>query len=328
MIASILMVQQANHALPSGYQLDEYRIEHQLSLGGFSIVYLATNREGQFVAIKEYLPNSLALRAEGEIKPVIAEEHMPAFRYGMKCFFEEGRALAKLSHPNVIRVLNFFRANNTVYMVMEYEHGRTLQEFIQKNRAVITENFMRNVFTKLLNGLREVHSHKLLHLDLKPSNIYMRNDYTPVLIDFGAARQTLATDTPMLKPMYTPGFASPEHYHQRELLGPWSDIYSVGASMYACLSAAAPQAADSRQEKDRLVPAMVRWESQYSDQLLETIDWCLCLNHLYRPQSAFALQKALTEPVDQPKVALAAATGKKTWLDHVVGKFKGKAEPK
>ncbi len=154
----------------------------------------------------------------------------------MKCFFEEGRALAKLSHPNVIRVLNFFRANDTVYMVMEYEHGRTLQEFIQKNRAVVTENFMRNVFTKLLNGLREVHSHKLLHLDLKPSNIYMRNDYTPVLIDFGAARQTLASDTPMLKPMYTPGFASPEHYTQRELLGPWSDIYSVGASMYACLA--------------------------------------------------------------------------------------------
>lgn len=323
------MAQQANHALPAGYQLDEYHIEHQLSLGGFSIVYLAKDGQGQFVAIKEYLPNSLALRGEGEIKPLITEEHMPAFRYGMKCFFEEGRALARLSHPNVIRVLNFFRANNTVYMVMEYEHGRTLQEFIQKNRAVITENFMRNVFTKLLNGLREVHSHKLLHLDLKPSNIYMRNDYTPVLIDFGAARQTLASDTPMLKPMYTPGFASPEHYRQRELLGPWSDIYSVGASMYACLAATAPQAADSREEKDRLAPAMVRWEGQYSDQLLETIDWCLCLNHLYRPQSVFALQKALTEPVDKPKSpTVLTPTNKKTWLDHVVGKFKGKADPK
>ena len=325
------MAQQANHALPAGFQLDEYRIEHQLSLGGFSIVYLATDAEGQFVAIKEYLPNSLALRGEGGIQPVITEEHMPAFRYGMKCFFEEGRALAKLSHPNVIRVLNFFRANNTVYMVMEYEHGRTLQEFIQKNRTFITENFMRNVFTKLLNGLREVHSHKLLHLDLKPSNIYMRNDYTPVLIDFGAARQTLASDTPMLKPMYTPGFASPEHYHQRELLGPWSDIYSVGASMYACLAATSPQAADSRMEKDRLIPAMVRWEGQYSDQLLETIDWCLCLNHLYRPQSVFALQKALTEPVEKPKTMAAppaAASNKKTWLDHVVGKLKRKAEPK
>ncbi|MDA0191361.1 MAG: protein kinase, partial [Proteobacteria bacterium] len=215
----------------------------------------------------------------------------------------------------VIRVLNFFRANDTVYMVMEYEHGRTLQEFIQKNRQAVTENFLRNVFTKMLNGLREVHSHKLLHLDLKPSNIYMRNDYTPVLIDFGAARQTLASDTPMLKPMYTPGFASPEHYAQRELLGPWSDIYSVGASMYACLAGAAPQAADTRMEKDQLMPAMVRWEGQYSDQLLETIDWCLCLNHLYRPQSVFALQKALTEQVSAPQQR------EERWLDKTFGKF-------
>ena len=322
MIASILMVQQANHALPAGYQLDEYRIEHQFSLGGFSIVYLATDATGQFVAIKEYLPNSLALRGEGEIKPTISEEHLPAFRYGMKCFFEEGRALAKLSHPNVIRVLNFFRANDTVYMVMEYEQGRTLQEMIQKNRAIITENFIRNVFTKLLNGLREVHSHKLLHLDLKPSNIYMRNDYTPVLIDFGAARQTLATDTPMLKPMYTPGFASPEHYKQRELLGPWSDIYSVGASMYACMAGSAPQAADIRSEKDRLIPAMVRWEGQYSDQLLETVDWCLCLNHFYRPQSVFALQKALTEAVEKPDQP------KPRWLGQVVDKLKRKPPAK
>lgn len=316
------MTQQANHALPAGFQLDEYRIEHQLSLGGFSIVYLATNAQDEFVAIKEYLPNSLALRGEGEIKPLISEDHMPAFRYGMKCFFEEGRALAKLSHPNVIRVLNFFRANDTVYMVMEYEHGRTLQEFIQKNRALVTENFIRNVFTKLLNGLREVHSHKLLHLDLKPSNIYMRNDYTPVLIDFGAARQTLASDTPMLKPMYTPGFASPEHYSQRDLLGPWSDIYSVGASMYSALAGSAPQAADSRLEKDKLIPAMARWEGQYSDQLLETVDWCLCLNHLYRPQSVFALQKALTEKVTKPKKL------QKGWFDQVVGKFQRKTEPK
>ena len=315
------MAQQANQALPSGFQLDEYRIEHQLSLGGFSIVYLATDGKNQFVAIKEYLPNSLALRGENEIKPTVSEEHMPAFRYGMKCFFEEGRALARLSHPNVIRVLNFFRANDTVYMVMEYEQGRTLQEFIQKNRSVITENFIRNVFTKLLNGLREVHSHKLLHLDLKPSNIYMRNDYTPVLIDFGAARQTLASDTPMLKPMYTPGFASPEHYAQRELLGPWSDIYSVGASMYACLAANAPLPADTRMEKDKLIPAMVRWDGQYSDQLLETIDWCLCLNHMYRPQSVFALQKALTEKVHKP-------TPKTNWLGQVVDRFKRKTNAK
>ncbi len=290
-------------------------------MGGFSIVYLATDAQGAKVAIKEYLPNTLALRTEGKTAPVISEDHLPAFRYGMKCFFEEGRTLAGLSHPNVIRVLNFFRANDTVYMVMEYEQGRTLQELIQKNSPSITENFLRNVFTRMLNGLREVHAHRLLHLDLKPSNIYMRNNHAPVLIDFGAARQTLACDTPMLKPMYTPGFASPEHYRQRDLLGPWSDIYSVGASMYACISGCTPLPADTRLENDRLEPAMVRWEGKYSDQLLETIDWCMCLNHRYRPQSVFALQKALTEVVATTP-PLPPSPPKVTWLNQVVGKLK------
>lgn len=295
------MAQQANQPLPNGFTLEDYTIDRQLSLGGFSIVYLASDAEGKQVAIKEYLPNSLALRGKGEVAPVITPEHQGAFRYGMKCFFEEGRSLARLSHPNVIRVLNFFRANDTVYMVMEYEHGRTLQEFIQKHQGHISERFIRGVFTRMLNGLREVHAHKLLHLDLKPSNIYLRSDNTPVLIDFGAARQTLATDQPMLKPMYTPGFASPEHYGARNDLGPWSDIYSVGASMYACLAGVAPLAADERLKKDTLAPAMMRWEGQFSDRLLEIIDWCLNLNHLYRPQSVFALQKALVETVTPPR---------------------------
>ena len=295
------MAQQANQPLPNGHLLEEYTIVRQLSLGGFSIVYLATDTAGRQVAIKEYLPNSLALRTRGDVTPLISAEHLGAFRYGMKCFFEEGRALARLSHPNVIRVLNFFRANETVYMVMEYEHGRTLQEFIQKHQGHISERFMRGVFTRMLNGLREVHSNKLLHLDLKPSNIYLRGDNTPVLIDFGAARQTLITDQPILKPMYTPGFASPEHYGSRKDLGPWSDIYSVGASMYACLAGCAPLAADARMKKDTLAPAMMRWDGQFSDRLLEIIDWCLNLNHLYRPQSVFALQKALVETVTPPR---------------------------
>jgi len=311
------MAQQANQPLPNGFQLEEYTIDRQLSLGGFSIVYLATDADDQQVAIKEYLPNSLALRNDGDVKPVITAEHLGAFRYGMKCFFEEGRSLAKLSHPNVIRVLNFFRANDTVYMVMEYEHGRTLQEFIHKHQGHISERFIRGVFTRMLNGLREVHAHKLLHLDLKPSNIYLRGDNTPVLIDFGAARQTLITDQPILKPMYTPGFASPEHYGSRKDLGPWSDIYSVGASMYACLAGSAPQAADERMKKDTLGPAMMRWEGQYSDRLLEIIDWCLNLNHLYRPQSVFTLQKALVETITPPSPKDA-----EHWLDRLVGKFR------
>ncbi len=287
------MPSQANQPLPDGYRLQGYTIAKMLSCGGFSLVYLAHDEQQTPVAIKEYLPSSLALRHEGDALPAIAEENIATFRYGMKCFFEEGRALAKLSHPNVVRVLNFFRANETVYLVMQYERGRTLQEHVQARRGAMKENFIRRVFTLVLNGLREVHSNKLLHLDIKPANIYVRNDITPVLIDFGAARQTLTAEGFKLTPMYTPGFASPEHYQRRELLGPWSDIYSVGASMFACLAGAAPQAADLRMQRDRYVSATKLFAGKYSGQLLETIDWCLQLDHLRRPQSVMALQKVL-----------------------------------
>lgn len=294
------MPAQTNRALPDGYQLQNYKVAKQLSGGGFSIVYLAHDENGVPVAIKEYLPSQLALREEGSIVQATTAENLATFRYGMKCFFEEGRALAKINHPNVVRVVNFFRANETVYMVMRYERGKTLQEEIQSRKRVVKESFIRRVFAELLNGLREVHTHKILHLDIKPANIYIRLDGSPVLLDFGAARQTLTAEKSKLSPMYTPGFAGPEQYKNRELLGPWSDIYSVGASMFSCLAGFAPQAADQRLQNDKLTPAKKLWGGQYSEQLLEIIDWCLQLNYMDRPQSVFQLQKALMEKIEEP----------------------------
>src|SRR5213595_1160468 len=158
------MAVQNNAPLPDGLEIAGYRIVKKIASGGFSIVYLAYDADGNAVAVKEYLPSALALRQPGELVPVIAKGNLPVFRIGLKCFFEEGRALARISHPNVVRVLNFFRANETVYMVMGYERGRTLQEHIHARRGSIKERFIRHVFALLLNGLREVHSNKLLHL--------------------------------------------------------------------------------------------------------------------------------------------------------------------
>ena len=287
------MAAQANLPLPEGHPLQNYRILRVLASGGFSFVYLAHDENDTPVAIKEYLPASLALRTGDSLAPRVAEDQAAAFRYGMKCFFEEGRALASLGHPNVVRVMNFFRANDTVYLVMRYERGRTLQEHIHAKRGALRETWMRNTFATLLNGLREVHSNKLLHLDIKPGNVYLRSDGTPLLIDFGAARQMLSGEAPSLPPMYTPGFASPEHHADRSKLGPWSDIYSVGATLYACLSAAAPPSAEERLDRDRMVPARKIGAGKYTSELLDTVDWCMRLDHLERPQSGFALQKAL-----------------------------------
>jgi hypothetical protein len=268
----------ANPPLPEGTRLENYRILRMLAAGGFSFVYLAHDENDTPVAIKEYR---------------IAEDDPVKFNHGMRCFFEEGRALARLSHPNVVRVLNFFRASDTVYLVMRYERGRSLQEHVRQRRGALGEGWIRGTFAELLNGLREVHSNKLMHLDIKPGNVYIRNDGSPLLIDFGAARQTLSGEGVQLPPTYTPGFASPEQHTRRELLGPWSDIYSVGATMYASLAGAPPQPADQRLENDALVPARRAWSGKYTAELLDIIDWCLRLDHLERPQSVLALQKAL-----------------------------------
>src|SRR3954471_17550468 len=159
------MSSQANQPLPDGTQLENYRVLRVLAHGGFSFVYLAHDENEQPVAIKEYLPSTLVPPRNSEQHTNVPSENAATFRYGMKCFFEEGRALASLSHPNVVRVTNFFRANETVYMVMRYERGRTLQEHIHARRGVLRESWIRRTFSQLLHGLREVHSHKLLHLD-------------------------------------------------------------------------------------------------------------------------------------------------------------------
>jgi eukaryotic-like serine/threonine-protein kinase len=296
------MASESNAPLPEGYEVEGYRIVKKISSGGFSIVYLARDEFDRPVAIKEYLPSSLAVRRVGEFVPSIIQANVPTFRIGLKCFFEEGRALARILHPNVVRVVNFFRANETVYMVMLYEQGRTLQEQILKyrdrgERKLLGERFIRLVFTQVMNGLREVHTNKLLHLDLKPANIYLRRDASPILLDFGAARQTLSTDTGKLFPMYTPGFAAPELHDRHGLLGPWTDVYGLGASIFASMSGHAPQAADARRTNDKMPTKIRDLSHSYSKELLEVVEWCLKLDHLERPQSVFALQKALLDRV-------------------------------
>ena len=294
------MAAQNNAPLPDGMALAGYRIVKKIASGGFSIVYLAYDGDGNAVAIKEYLPSALALRKDGELAPSVSKNNLPIFRIGLKCFFEEGRALARISHPNVVRVLNFFRANDTVYMVMAYESGRSLQEYIGRRHAQegrVGEAFIRQIFTQVLKGLREVHASGLLHLDLKPANIYLRTDGTPMLLDFGAARQTVNTDLPTLQPMYTPGFAAPELYVKTETLGPWTDAYSIGASMFACMAGAPPQPADGRRQDDRMDAHFDRLRERYSPQLVDLVRWALQVDPLARPQSLFALHKALQEPV-------------------------------
>src|SRR5574337_1335872 len=205
--------------LPSGSVVGGYQIVKKIAAGGLGVVYLAEDAEGHLVAIKEYLPSSLAERSPGELTPRVKPERQPLYRLGLKGFLEEGRSLAQISHPSVVSVLNFFRENETVYMVMNYLEGATLQDFIitareLKKQKVFRESTIRSLFDEVLKGLRIVHRHKMLQLDIKPANIFITNDNKAVMLDFGAAREGLSKEGNFVRPMYTPGFAAPEMYRR------------------------------------------------------------------------------------------------------------------
>ncbi len=311
------MASQTNQPLPEGYQLQNYTIDKVLSSGGFSIVYLAHDETNVPVAVKEYLPSALVVRSDGALVTISSDDNLSIFRHGLKCFFEEGRSLAMISHPNIVRVENFFRANETVYMVMQYVRGRTLQFHIHRHRHEFSERFIRRMFTHLLNGLREVHANKLLHLDIKPANIYITMEGKPVLLDFGAARQSLTADAPKLRPMYTAGYAASEQYRNTDEMGPWTDIYAIGATLYTAIGGAHPQPANERVVEDKLIPLRTLAKSAYSEDLYDIVDWCLHLDHLARPQSAFELQRALMKDVSEWRTDVEVTTAETSFTSRV-----------
>jgi serine/threonine protein kinase len=304
-----------------------YRVVRKVAAGGFGVVYLALDPEGAQVAIKEYLPSSLATRAPGELNPQVQLEKLSLYRLGLKSFFEEGRSLAQISHPSVVSVMNFFRENETVYMVMNYLEGASLQDFIvtareQKKEKVFRESTIRSLFDEILRGLRIVHQHKMLHLDIKPANIFITDDNKSVLIDFGAAREVLSKEGNFIRPMYTPGFAAPEMYRRDTAMGPWTDIYAIGACMYACMQGYPPNEAPQRQGNDRIAVALARLRGVYSDNLIEVVEWCMSLDPLSRPQSVFALQKELSREGERRYTKLSVAEKVRLQFDTMVSDTK------
>ncbi len=313
--------------LPPDTVIGGYRVVRRLSAGGFGVVYLAMDKEGQQVAIKEYLPSALTMRDAGELVPHVAPEKLSLYRLGLKSFFEEGRSLAQISHPSVVSVLNFFRQNETVYMVMNYLEGASLQDFIVtarelKKQKVFRESTIRSLYDEILRGLRIVHQHKMLHLDLKPANIMITDDNRAVMLDFGAAREVLNKEGNFTRPMYTPGFAAPEMYRRDSTMGPWTDIYAIGACIYSCMQGYPPNDAPQRLEKDRLALSLTRLRGVYSDNLIEVVEWCMSLDPLSRPQSVFALQKELSREGERQYTKLSVGEKVRLQFDNMLNDTK------
>lgn len=289
-----------NSELPAGCNLDNYTIDSVLGGGGFSIVYLAHVQDSPFqVVIKEYMPRKLAFRAkDGHTVFPREESDIERFTHGKKLFFQEASTLANLKHPNIVNVLNFFRANGTVYMVMEYEKGINLQDYIKRHNGGLSEQLLRTVFIPLLEGLKVIHSQGLLHLDIKPGNIYLRAGGNPLLLDFGAVHEMQQSRRNLPGQVLTLGFSPTEQSTAGGYVGPWTDIYAIGASMRACLDGNAPPPADERRMKDTMRPAVEAFKKSYSHSLLAAIDWAMEVDPLLRPQNVDQFLEALKK--DEP----------------------------
>jgi len=282
-------------SLPAGYRINEYNIERPLGGGGFGITYLARDSNLQLpVAIKEYFPSDLVTRGPDQsvqVRGGSTNEHQEQYDWGLERFLDEARALATFRHPNIVRVLRYFRENGTAYIVMEYESGLSLKRWVPQN-APLSQRSLLSIIYPVLDGLEAVHKTGFLHRDIKPDNIYVRADGTPVLLDFGAARRVTANRD--MTNIVSPGFAPFEQYHSHGNQGPWTDIYSLGAVMYWMTTGKKPIESAARVKNDTMLPASSLAEvSVYGAALLDAIEWAMHPDESRRPQTVALFRSAI-----------------------------------
>jgi serine/threonine protein kinase len=286
-------------ALPAHHRLHWYVIERVLGQGGFGITYLArdTNLD-QPVAIKEYLPVDVAARRPDAAVGSRTDGSRERFRWGLDRFIKEARMLARFDHPNIVRVLSVFELNNTAYMVMRFEAGENLSQLLEA-RGTLGEDELLRVVLPVLDGLALVHAAGFIHRDVKPDNIQIRADGSPVLLDFGSARTALGkahTLTILVAPGYSP---FEQYYGSSENQGPWTDLYGLGATCYRAIAGRAPLDAIARSKgilggaRDPIVPAAVVGAGRYSGRLLAAIDHALAFGEKDRPQTIAEWRKEL-----------------------------------
>ena len=288
-----MSVEERTHkqALAVGTRLQNYRVVRVLGVGGFGVTYLAEHVTlGHQVAIKEYLPNDVAVREGATVHPK-SEAERENFEWGLQRFLDEARTLSRFAHRNVVRVRDYFEANRTACLVMDYEDGEPLDALLERH-GTLTEVQLRRVLLPIVAGLKEVHAAGFLHRDIKPSNVYVRrSDESPVLLDFGAARQALGRKSKSLTAVVSAGYSPPEQYESEGEQGPWTDIYTLSALCYRAITGDVPIEAPRRQSSllrtgsDPLPRLSQGAFGGYSAALLEAVDWGLRVIEGERPQS-------------------------------------------
>ncbi len=306
--------EQTRNALPKGYEIEGYRIERVLGSGGFGVTYLATeisiNRK---VAIKEYLPSGIAVRGKDDVSvhPLSGGDRGD-FDWGLERFKKEAETLVTFHHPNIVTVFRFFQGNGTAYLVMAYVDGESLAQILER-AGTLSEPELREILTPLLAGLEHVHNAGFLHRDIKPGNIYIRRDGSPVLLDFGAARLAMGGRSQSLTSIVSAGYAPFEQYTTRGNQGPWSDIYALGGVLYRAATGNRPPDAPDRIRDDPYVSAVEAAKDKFEPAFLGAIDAALRMDEDDRPQTVGAWRPMFdgAAPAATPGAEATLATGQR-----------------
>ena len=288
---------EAGNALPAGYLLHEFEIIQVVGEGGFGIVYLANDLQLQrTVALKEYVPSSLATRGADHGISLRSERHRETFELGLRSFVNEARLLASFDHPSLVKVYRFWEQNGTAYMVMPYYEGPTLKALFKQSPHPPDEAWLKALLKPLLDALQIIHNDHCYHRDIAPDNILLLgSQLKPLLLDFGAARRVIGDATQALTVILKPGYAPVEQYAEVPTMkqGAWTDVYALCAVLYAAITGRAPPASVGRLMKDDMVPVSQSARGQYSAAFLAAIDRGLAVRPENRPQDIAALRASL-----------------------------------
>ncbi len=288
------------NALPIGHTLqNDYKIERVLGAGGFGITYLARDINLNYlVVIKEFLPQDMATRDQSRISVTPFTKDTQSYDHLLKRFSEEAQLLAKMRHPNIVKVIRFFKENNTAYFVMEYAEGETLKEYLQRHNTMSEEEIL-SVMMPILEGAKYVHAQGFLHRDIAPDNIYLLKGGMPILIDFGAARDAIAEESKNISSIVKEGYSSPEQYTVNNKQNASSDIYALGSVFYRMITGKVPANAPHRQtallndDTDPIGDLPTQYKNKYSQKLLHAVTKAMNIRAVDRFASVFEFQNAL-----------------------------------
>jgi serine/threonine protein kinase len=293
---------QLRFPLPTGTRVDHYVIREVLGAGGFGITYLAEHEAlGKLYAIKEYFPHAFSVRQGRTVRPTSSGDG--TYKWGLDRFVTEARALAKFKHPAIVDVTSIFEANGTAYIVLAYEAGVDMTAWLKRLGRPPSQVELDGLLKPLLDALEEVHRHNMMHRDISPDNVLVRDDGRPVLIDFGSAREQIRGRARALSAIVKHGYSPPEQYTSKpELQGPWTDIYALAATLYRAIADKLPPDATERFVRDELAPISQLARAPYRPGFLAAIDRGLRLKVEDRPQTIVEWREQLfrPEPLRQP----------------------------